>query len=193
MKELEAIEPLRDSDPPAYLEALLALAARHPSSRLLRQEAAYALDAAGEEELAIVHYDAAHQLGSGDTEEGPDFALSYGAILRSLGRHELALAILGEGTIQFPDYAPLRTVLALALHSAGHTDAAVASLLEVILQLGAGDDALDGYEEAFADLQSQLLPTPEEPSETAAENSSETAAEKLSEAENPAETADKLS
>lgn len=167
MKELDDIEPLRESNPSAYLEAILALAGRHPSARLLRQEAAYALDAAGEEELAIAHYDAAHALGPASEEKDPDFALSYGAILRSMGRHELALAILGEATIAFPDYAPLRTVLALALHSAGHTDAAVATLLEVILQLGRGDDALDGYEEAFADLQRQLLATSDGHTETA--------------------------
>lgn len=161
MRELQALEPLRDKAPEEYLEAVVALATKHPSVALVRQEAAYALDASGDEEQAILHYDAAHALGLGE-DEGPDFALSYGAILRSLGRYELALAILGEATIRWPEYAPLRTVLALTLHSSGHTDAAIATLLEVILQLGAGDDALDGYEEAIAGLQAQLLATPEE-------------------------------
>lgn len=158
MEELETIRRLRDEDVDAYVKAIQALAARHPSSAIIRREAAYALDAEGDEELAIVHYDAAHQLGLPD-DEGPDFALSYGAILRSLGRYELALAILGEATLHFPEYAPIRIVLALTLQSSGHTDAAVATLLEVILQLGAGDDALDGYEEALAQLQEQLLVT----------------------------------
>lgn len=161
MKELEELEALRDKDAAAYLAALVDLAAKHPSAARVRQEAAYALDASGDEELAIVHYDAAYELGLPD-DEGPDFALSYGAILRSLGRYELALVILGEAMIRFPDYAPLRTVLALTLHSAGHSDAAVATLLEVILQLGEPSDELDGYEQAIAEMQSQLLPAPEE-------------------------------
>ena len=161
VEELEAIRQLRKEDPHAYLEAVLALAAQHPSSAIVRREAAFALDASGDEELAITHYDAAYQIGLPD-DEGPDFALSYGAILRSLGRFELALAILGEATIHFPDYAPLRTVLAMTLHSAGHADAALATLLEVVLQLGAGNDALDGYEESLAQLQGQLLEEPDE-------------------------------
>ncbi len=161
MKELEDLAPLREKNPDAYLEAIVALAAKHPGSAILRQEAAYALDASGDEEQAIEHYDAAHQLGLPD-DEGPDFSLSYGAILRSLGRFDLALAILGEATIRFPDYAPLRVVLALTLHSAGHRDAAIAELLEVILLLGTGSDELDGYEEAIAELQSHLLPDADE-------------------------------
>lgn len=160
MKELEALEALRESEPGAYLEALVDLAAKHPSAALIRRELAYALDASGDIEQAIAHYDAAYELGLPD-DDGPDFVLSYGAILRSLGRYELALVILGEACIRFPEYAPLRVVLGLTLHSAGHPDAAIATLLEVILQLGAGDDLLDGYEEAIAELQTQLLPTPD--------------------------------
>jgi tetratricopeptide (TPR) repeat protein len=161
MKELEELEDLRARDAGAHLRALLDLAVKHPSEAAVRREAAYALDASGDEELAITHYDAAYELGALD-EESPDFALSYGAILRSLGRNDLALAILGEATIRWADYAPLRVVLALTLHSAGHTDASIATLLEVILQLGTGDDALDGYEEAIAGLQAQLLPDPDD-------------------------------
>jgi tetratricopeptide (TPR) repeat protein len=161
VKELDAIRELREKDLAAYVEAISELAAKHPSSAIVRREAAYALDASGDEEAAISHYDAAYEMGLPD-DDGPDFALSYGAILRSLGRFELALAILGEATIHFPDYAPLRIVLALTLQSAGHSDAAVATLLEVILQLGAGDDALDGYEESLAELQRQLLVVPDE-------------------------------
>jgi tetratricopeptide (TPR) repeat protein len=156
VKELEAIRELREKDMDSYVEAIVALAAQHPSSPIVRREAAYALDAIGDEEAAIGHYDAAYEIGLPD-DEGPDFALSYGAILRSLGRFELALAILGNATTHFPDYAPLRIVLALTLQSVGQTNAAVATLLEVILQLGDGDDALDGYEETLAELQRQLL------------------------------------
>ena len=161
MEELDAILHLRDKDLDAYVEAILALVAKHPSSPIVHREAAYALDASGDEARAITHYDTAHQLGLPD-DEGPDFALSYGAILRSLGRFELALAILAEATIQFPEYAPLRIVLALTLNSAGYADAGLATMLEVVLQLGRGDDALDGYEESLADLQRQLLEEPQE-------------------------------
>lgn len=158
MQKLERVRDLREEAPDAYLDAVLKLAKGHPSNVEVRLEAAYALDSLGEQADAIVHYDAAYELGvdAGDM----DFPLSYGAILRALGRFDLALAILGEATIRFPDYVPLRIVLALCLHSAGHTDAGLATMLEVVLQLGSGDDALDGYEESLAQLQQDLLQDP---------------------------------
>lgn len=154
--ELEELRALRDSAPEHYISGLIDLCRRVPDSVEVQIEAAFAHDGAGDEAQALRHYEAAHQLGV-PSEHDCAFTLSYGAALNSCSRGEEALAILGQGAIDHPDYAPMRVILAVALCNHGHGREAVAMLLEVVLMLGDGDDVLDGYEEVFAGLQWLLL------------------------------------
>jgi tetratricopeptide (TPR) repeat protein len=117
--------------------------------------AAYACDRRGDERAAIRHYDRAWSLGVPD-DERRHFLVGYGSTLRNVGRAEEAVAILGEAALADPDYAPLRAFLALALLSAGHPRAAVATLLGVALDT-ARDGALDGYQRALGEYFRELL------------------------------------
>jgi tetratricopeptide (TPR) repeat protein len=121
-------------------------------------ERAYACDRAGDEAKAVKHYDAAHALGVPENEL-LGFLIGYGSTLRNVGRIDDSLAILSQGLEHYPDYAPLKAFLALALLSAGQPDAAVAVLLELALALHAvaDDRPLDGYEGALARYQQELL------------------------------------
>ena len=153
---IDEIRELREVDPERYWRELLDLVEDFPDKVELRVEAAYAFDAAGDGEEAMAHYDAAWKLGIDDGYQ-PDFSLSYGNLLSSAGRHEEALAILGEANQSHPDYLPLIVILGLALHQAGHHRAAVANLLEAVLTLSSDSDALDGYDAALTTLQRELL------------------------------------
>ena len=154
--EREELYELRDSDPARYLEECLRAARNAPLAADRQLDAAWALDGEGQAEEAMRYYDRANELGV-DEGDYPAFPLSYGASLRAFGRYEEATTVLAEAAEQNPEYLPLRILLGLTLASAGHSKLAVATLLEVILSLGSGDEELDGYEEALGELQEELL------------------------------------
>lgn len=143
----------RDED---ALRAIAELAREAPGDVAVRIEAAYAHDRAGDEAEAVRHYDAAWQLGVPATEQ-PDFLVGYGSTLRNVGRAEEAVAILGEAAAVFPDHAPLKAFLALALHAAGHGHAALATMLDLVIDLHASTDCLGGYAEALAHYRTELF------------------------------------
>ncbi|KAB2900925.1 MAG: hypothetical protein F9K40_08860 [Kofleriaceae bacterium] len=80
----------------------------------------------------------------------------FGAIMRSPGRAEDAVAHLAEATALHPDDATLRAFLALALHAAGHSTLALATMLEAALA-AARPDGFGGYGSALAEYQRQLV------------------------------------
>jgi len=137
------------------LELILARADDQPTDVDARMAAAYALDRAARVDEAIVHYDAAWRLGVPD-DRRPRFLVGYGAALRTVGRLEEAVALLGEASTASPAYPPYKAFLALALHSAGERTAALATMMDVLLDVAAGA-SLDGYEHALADHQRELL------------------------------------
>jgi predicted Zn-dependent protease len=143
-----------------HLAAALALAARHPSAAVARLEAAFALDRAGDEAAAIRHYDAAWQLGVPD-DRRRRFVVGYGSTLRNVGRVDEAVVLLTEEVVRDPDYPPFSAFLALALHSAGHGGAALATMLSCLLDVaaraGAGAHPLDGYQRALGDYYRELV------------------------------------
>jgi tetratricopeptide (TPR) repeat protein len=137
------------------LDRALARAAEAPADVSARIAAAYACDRVGREAEAILHYDAAWALGI-PPEARRRFLVGYGSTLRNVGRVEDSIAILGEAVAADPDYAPLKVFLGLALHSAAQHHAAVAALLEAVLDLHGGA-RLDGFERAIAEYQRELL------------------------------------
>lgn len=117
-------------------------------------DAAYALDRAGDERGAVVHYDAAYALGvPADAEQ--KFLVGYGSTLRNVGRADEAVAILAAAVEKYPDYPALAAFLALALADAGHPRPALATMLGVVLDVHAG--RLDGFDRALAEYQRELL------------------------------------
>jgi tetratricopeptide (TPR) repeat protein len=137
------------------LDRALARAAADPSDAAARIAAAYALDREGREAEAIVHYDAAWELGVPPAARRR-FLVGYGSTLRNVGRLEEAVAILGDAVAADPDYAPFKVFLGLALHSSGQHEAATATLLEAVLDLHGGA-RLDGFERAIAEYQKEML------------------------------------
>ena len=155
-EELRRVRELRDQGLVGhYVDAARKLAAAEPQQVAVHIEAAYACESVGEDEAALEHYDAAWALGIPD-DEGPAFTASYGSTLTTVGRVDEAVAILGEALQRYPDYAPLKAFLALALNAHGHPTAAMATLLQLTLEL-ARDDDLDGFDSALAQVQTELI------------------------------------
>jgi len=137
------------------LDQTLARAAASPSDAEARMAAAYACDRVGREAEAIVHYDAAWALGV-PAAERRRFLVGYGSTLRTVGRLDESVAILGDAVAAEPDYAPYKVFLGLALHSSGQHAAAAATLLGAVLDCHGGA-RLDGFERAVAEYQQELL------------------------------------
>ncbi|MBL3700629.1 tetratricopeptide repeat protein [Leucobacter luti] len=93
-------------------------------------------DSAGDEAAAALHYERAIELGlSGSARAELD--IQYGSTLRNLGRHDEAVAVLARhvgDTERDPALgAAPEAFLALALHSAGRSDEALAVALEALI------------------------------------------------------------
>lgn len=132
------------------------LATEYPTEARLQYELAAARDGQGMEREAIAAYRKAIQLGL----EGGALAgamLGLGSALRNVGEYEDAVAALTSACNHFPDFAPLRAFLALALYSAGRADEATVMLLKFMASAGSGLD-LQGYETIIHDYASQMRP-----------------------------------
>lgn len=116
--------------------------------------AAYACDSAGDEEAAVTHYDTAWRLGV-PTTELQEFLVGYGSTLRNVGRSAEAITLLTAGLAEHPNYAPYHVFLALAQHSNGTSNTAIAGLLGLVLDL-ASDSQLDGFKRAIRHYQAEL-------------------------------------
>jgi predicted Zn-dependent protease len=159
LEELAALKSAGEDE--AHLAAALTLASRFPSQPLARIEAAYALDRQGDEHGAIRHYDAAWELGVPD-DRRRRFVVGYGSTLRNVGRTDEAIVLLTEEVSRDPEYPALAAFLALALHSAGHRAAALATMLGCLLDVAdrkSGDSGhpLDGYQRALGDYYRELI------------------------------------
>jgi thioredoxin-like negative regulator of GroEL len=110
-----------------YFHALLD---RHPGHPVALYEVGGAHDTAGDEELAAKYYEEALEAGlSGDHRRR--CLIQYGSTLRNLDRHTESIAVLELARAEFPDSDSVRLFLALSLHAAGRSDAAIAGLLEL--------------------------------------------------------------
>jgi len=137
------------------LEAILSRAADDPDNVEARIAAAHACDKAGREDDAMRHYDAAWALGVPDLLRRR-FLVGYGSTLRNAGRLEESVALLGEAATSDPDYPAYKAFLALSLFSSGERAAAIATMLDALLDV-AGGASLDGYERALHEYQRELL------------------------------------
>jgi predicted Zn-dependent protease len=83
------------------------------------------------------------------------FLVGYGSTLRNVGRVDEAVTLLTEAMAEDPHYPAYGAFLGLALLSAGHPRAAVATLLDVIIEQA--KPALDGFHRALGEYQQLLL------------------------------------
>lgn len=128
------------------IDAFLAVLAEHPDEPEVLYEVGGAFDTAGDEERALGYYERAMALGlEGDTRRR--CLLQYGSTLRNLGRHDESIAAFERARAEFPESDSLRVFHALTLHAAGRSDAAVATLLELIAD-GIRTPELTRYEAA---------------------------------------------
>lgn len=141
-----------------HLAAARSLVTERPSDVLAQIEAAYGHDRNGLEHQAIRHYDEAYRLGV-PPELRRGFLVGYGSTLRNVGRHDDAVAILGQAVADDPGYPAFGAFLALALLSAGHPRAALAAMLGVTLDV-ARPGAFDRYERALGEYHKELLDVP---------------------------------
>ncbi len=141
-----------------HLAAAKAYVVEHPGDVLAQIEAAYGHDRNNLEGAAITYYDEAYRLGV-PAPLRRRFLVGYGSTLRNVGRIDDAIAILGQAVADDPAYPPFAAFLALALGSAGHHQAALATLLGCTLDV-AKPHAFDGYERALGEYYAELLATP---------------------------------
>ena len=114
------------------IESFRRLAEEHPNDPRAHFEFGSVFDAAGHESEAIPPYRRALELGlQGDYV--PRALLQLGSSLRNVGEYEEAVRTLSEGRERFPEYAPMRFFLALALHDAGRHREALTEALELAL------------------------------------------------------------
>jgi tetratricopeptide (TPR) repeat protein len=111
----------------AYFHALLDA---HPGNPLVLYEVGGAHDTAGEELEAVGYYEAALAAGL-DGDALRRCLLQYGSTLRNLGRHAESVAVLERAAAAYPASDAVRLFLAISLHAASRSDAAVALLLDV--------------------------------------------------------------
>lgn len=129
------------------IEYFTALLAQYPDNPEAIYEVGGAYDTAGEEERARGFYERALAAGlQGDTRRR--CLLQYGSTLRNLGLFDESIAVLREACSDYPDSDSLRVFLALSLHAASRSDAAVAELLALAADRIHSPDT-DRYEPAL--------------------------------------------
>ncbi|HUG50334.1 MAG TPA: tetratricopeptide repeat protein [Terrimesophilobacter sp.] len=112
------------------IDYFCALLDAHPGNPWVLYEVGGAYDTSGQEEIARGYYERA--LGAGlDGDTLRRCLLQYGSTLRNLGLYEESLAALQRARAEFPNSDSVRLFLALSLHAASRSDAAVAELLEL--------------------------------------------------------------
>lgn len=125
----------------------IALAEKHQHDSRAQLAAAIACDRLGLEAEAAPFYEIARQLGV-PQEDRKLLVVGYASTLRNLGRAEESIHLLTEALEDDPDDTALQAFLALALHSAGHKDSALAIMLKAALQ-GARENAFAPFARAL--------------------------------------------
>lgn len=159
--ELQRIRRLRAAGRhDEYLDAVSELARAAPDDVEVRVEAAHAHARAGALDTALAHLDAAWRLGVPAAQQRGAL-VTYGVALCHAGRADEAVGRLGEAVAAHPaarpDDPPLKAALALALHAAGHAHAALATMLDALLEIDRATGALRGHGEVLARQRDALL------------------------------------
>jgi uncharacterized protein (DUF952 family)/Tfp pilus assembly protein PilF len=126
----------------AYLQQLTA---HYPDNALVQFEMGGAYDFAGYEAEAIPHYEQAIALGLPEAVL-PRVAVQLGSSLRNIGKYAEAVSVLRDASQKFPEHRSLRVFLALALHSAGNSQAALVELLDMVINT---PDVLEAYQRSL--------------------------------------------
>lgn len=154
-KELAAIAALKTAgDYAAARLRAVELAHEHRDDVRAQIAAAYTCDHEGLEHDAIVYYERAWQLGV-PAAERRKFLLGFGSTLRNVGRAQDAVDRLTEATSDYPDDLALVAFLALAFHSTGRAELAMATMLDAALR-AARPDGFGLYARALAEYQAEL-------------------------------------
>jgi len=119
----------RDNMQPT-IDYFLDLLARHPGNPTALYEVGGAYDTAGQEDTACGYYEQALAAGLGG-DELRRCLIQYGSTLRNLERFDESLVALERARREYPDSDSVRLFLALSLHAASRSDAAVAELLRL--------------------------------------------------------------
>jgi len=112
------------------IDYFLQLLGQHPQSALMLYEVGGAYDTDGQESVAVGYYERALAAGL-DGDPLRRCLLQYGSTLRNLDRFEESVSVLERARREFPDSDSVRLFLALSLHAASRSDAAVAELIEL--------------------------------------------------------------
>jgi tetratricopeptide (TPR) repeat protein len=136
--------------------ALDARARAAPDDVALRLAAGGAHVRAGDPAAALAHFDAAWRLGP-SAAQARDALVEYGTALGHAGRADEAVARLGEAVATWPADAALKAALALALQAAGNPHAALATMLDALLEIDAQRDVLGGHGALLARQRDALL------------------------------------
>lgn len=134
----------------ARIAAIAELASRLPDTDPRGSfELGGAYDSAGFEAEAAAHYERAIVLGlAGNPREQLD--IQYASTLRNLGRTDEAILLLQHAPADAELADERRAFLALALHSAGRADEAVATAVEALIpHLGKYQRSLTNYAAAL--------------------------------------------
>ena len=120
---------------PRELEAIRDKADDNPSDVAAQIAAAYACDSSDLETDAVIYYDRVWDLGV-PSDERHDFLIGYGSTLRNVGRLDDSIEILNTAVGEYEDDLAAQSFLALALHTAGRSDEAVAMLIDAVVESG---------------------------------------------------------
>jgi tetratricopeptide (TPR) repeat protein len=137
------------------LDAAKARAAAHPDDVEAQIACAYAHDRVGLEAEAVRYYERAWALGVPEPGRR-GFIVGFGSTLRNVGRADEAVALLADAVQAYPDYPALHAFLSLALFSAGHPRAALATMLGCALD-AARPGAFDRFDRALTEYYRELL------------------------------------
>lgn len=144
----------RPDDPTPTVEYFTRLLADNAQDPVALWNCARAHDFSGRPERALPLYQQAFAAGL----DGDDLRRAFtghGSTLRNLGRTGEAVGLLGEGHWRFPDDPLIRCYLALAMHSDGSSAAAVAMLIDLVVErvedpdVAAGARSLRNYAAAL--------------------------------------------
>ncbi len=139
---------LRDQDQLEESQAiLLALMDDFPEDPLVLYEVGGSYDVLGEEREAIPYYEDAIEEGlNGDDLQ--ECLICLGSCRRVIGEFGAAVEALETAVAQFPDNKSGHVFLALAYYSNDQKEAAMRTLLDVLLQTTTNEDIL-GYADVF--------------------------------------------
>lgn len=136
-------------------EYAVPLAQHYPNAVTAQIAAAYACDRVGDEEQALVYYRKGWALGVPE-EHRFQFLIGFSSTLRNVGCAHESLEWLQLARAEQPNNAALAAFTALALHTVGETELALATMLEAALKTGDGN-GLAPYTRALTEYRDELL------------------------------------